>query len=304
MNTPSEKKNIHIIIPVYNRKETTLTCLERLSSFGYLQRYKIIIVDDASTDGTAESIRLSYPEVTVLAGNGDLWWTGAMVMGMEYAFQEGADYCVWLNDDCLIEADTLLRMADFAQKNPGTIVGPSCFYLKDGVWIPKKSGSTGRKRFAGETGKAIFVDALAGWCVLTPVEVFKAIGLPDMYRFPHYEADNMYILKATRAGFKACILGEAQVKVLGELGPRHPRRDFSNYFSKNSGFKETLTSLFWSKRSPYRIPSQFFYHTERYGFLLGAPLFTLKLFSWLLKWARFQLLSQIKADFFAVKISS
>jgi GT2 family glycosyltransferase len=304
MTNSAEKKNVHIVIPVYNRKETTLDCLTRLDSFGYLQRYQIVVIDDASTDGTAEAIHLAYPSVTVLTGSGDLWWTGAIVMGMKHAFQAGADYCVWLNDDCLIEAETLPSMVSFAQENPKTIVGPSCFYLKEGVWISKKSGSTGRKRFAGEVGKAVFVEALAGWCVLIPAEVFKTVGLPNMYRFPHYEADNMYVLKATRAGFKACILGDAQAKVLGELGVEHPRRKFSNYFGKNLSFKATFSALFWSKKSPYRIPSQFFYHAERYGYPLGVPLFTAKLGLWLFKWAKFQLLSQIKSDAFEAEMSS
>lgn len=304
MSDTPRAKSVFIIIPVFNRKDTTLECLERLSSFGYLQQpYQVVVVDDASTDGTAEAIRDRFCDVKVLTGDGDLWWTGGIVMGMKYAFEAGADYCVWLNDDCLPDAETLPTMVKFANENPRTIVGPSCFSLESGVWTIRNSASTGRQGYAGKAGETVYVNALSGWCVLIPRTVVAKIGLPDVRRFPHYDADIMYVLRATRAGFKACILGDAKVKVLDESGKEHPRRVFRNYFGRNLGPKETFSALFLSKKSPYRIPSQFPYHTVRHGYLIGVPLFAMKLATWLFKWVRLQILSQLGAGPFRTENS-
>jgi GT2 family glycosyltransferase len=71
-------QKIFIIIPVHNRKQITLNCLKSLSKNGDLGRYHVVVVDDGSTDGTAEAIQALYPDIVVLHGDGNLWWTGAI----------------------------------------------------------------------------------------------------------------------------------------------------------------------------------------------------------------------------------
>src|SRR5688572_16741369 len=92
------KQPVYLIIPAYNRRAVTLSCLAALSEAGDLARNHVVVVDDGSTDGTSEAIRSQYPDVHVLPGSGELWWTGAIVLGMRYALAEGAQQIVWLKD--------------------------------------------------------------------------------------------------------------------------------------------------------------------------------------------------------------
>ena len=62
---------VALVIPVYNNKEDTQEFLESLKSVTY-PNFKVIIVDDGSTDGTEEMLRHDYPEVIVLKGDGNL----------------------------------------------------------------------------------------------------------------------------------------------------------------------------------------------------------------------------------------
>lgn len=281
------KEPVHIITPVHNRKETTLACLENLKQCGDLQRYHMVIVDDGSIDGTKAAIHSLYPEVTVLPGNGNLWWTGAMAQGMQYAYEQGAEYFIWLNDDCIPALDTLPRLVEFMKTHPDTLVAPTC-YADESNSLTKNhhNGFQGRKGCAANPGEVIFVDGMSGWCVGIPASVFRKIGPPDAKKFPHYSGDDMYIFKATRSGFKACLIGDIQVTLCGAV---HEKLDFQNYFHPGLTPTTTFQALFWSKKSPYRLPTKFFYFTEKHGAFLGMLLFLTKLISWLGQWARLQL---------------
>ncbi|MCM0593987.1 MAG: glycosyltransferase family 2 protein [Gloeotrichia echinulata IR180] len=279
------KEVVYIIIPVHNRKNTTLACLENLQKCGDIQHYQVVIVDDASTDGSAEAIHSLYPDVKILPGNGELWWTGAMALGMQYASLQGAEYIFWLNDDCLPEPGTLPLMVKYMQTHPDTIVAPTCYMADDNSSIPAKNGFRGRQVFAASPGEVISVDGMSGWCVGIPSAVFDKIGYPDASKYPHYAGDDMYLLRATRAGFRACLLGDAKVNLVG--GVRITIK-FQHYFHPQLTFAETFQRLFWNKKSPYRLPTQFYRHTEKYGILLGSLLFSLKVIAWLANWAKYQ----------------
>lgn len=279
MTQTETPKFVYVIIPVHNRKETTLNCLANLKQLGDLQRYQIIVVDDGSTDGTASAIKTLYPEVKVLNGDGNLWWTGAMALGMEYAHAQGAKYFIWLNDDCLPQSQTLPSIVEFMEIHPDTIASAS-FYILETTDAVISSGFKGRKSLAANPGEVIYVDGTSGWCVGIPASVFSTIGVPEVHKFPHYGGDSMYTLKATRSGFKACLLGDATAMLL-ELG--NSRCSFASYCNSELNFVDLTRSLFWDKKSLFRLPTQFFYHLARYGIFLGTLLFLAKLFFWIEK---------------------
>lgn len=269
-------KSIYIIIPVHNRKMLTLACLENLNTNGDLQKYQVILVDDGSSDRTAEEVAMQYPKVTLLKGDGNLWWTGAIALGMTYAYNQGATHFIWLNDDCLTESNTLDLLIDFLQDHPDSIVGAACYEAESGLLV--ETGFEGKTRVKALVNEVANVDGLSGYCVAISANIFKYIGAPDADKFRQYAGDGMYTLKATRSGFKAYILGKAKVTLVEEKDPIH---NFSNYVKK---FKNrTLKSIFWNYKSPYHLPTQFYYHTHKYGILIGIPLFTAKSISWLIR---------------------
>ena len=269
-------KSVYIIIPVHNRKAFTLGCLKNLKTNSDLQKYHVIVVDDGSSDRTAAEVKANYPEVIVLQGDGNLWWTGAIALGMTYAHSQGATHFIWLNDDSLTAPNTIDLLVDFLQTHPDSIVGAACYASESGLLV--ETGFKGRKRVKALEDEVVDVDGLSGYCVAISASIFKQIGVPDANKFRQYAGDGMYTLKATRAGFKAYILGKAKVTLVEEKDPIH---NFSSYVQKAKN--RTLKSIFWDYKSPYHLPTQFYSYTYKYGILIGFPLFIGKSISWLVR---------------------
>ena len=60
---------IHIVIPVYNRRDITRNCLLSLREQTHTD-FQVVVIDDGSTDGTSEMIQKEFPEVVLLMGDG------------------------------------------------------------------------------------------------------------------------------------------------------------------------------------------------------------------------------------------
>jgi GT2 family glycosyltransferase len=276
------RKPIYILIPVHNRRDTTLRGLRTLYADATIQHWRelrLVIIDDGSTDGTAAAVEHEFPAVTILPGDGNLWWTGAMGKGMEYAYRKGCEAVIWLNDDCPPRPGSLANMHRASQGQGHAIIGAACYIAETKELRP--TGAKGRIPVAAQPGDLLPVDEMSGHCVYIPRAVMDAIGFPDANRFPHYHGDSSYILRATRAGFGAYLLGDAQVEHPGAIKAR--LEDFAD-FTKASP-RQTFNQLFLNRRSLYYWPTQYFYNTEKYGYLRGSGLFLLKSVRWLTKWA-------------------
>jgi glycosyltransferase involved in cell wall biosynthesis len=199
-----QREPIYIIIPVHNRKNTTLKCLENLQKSGDVQKYYIVVVDDGSTDGTSQAIQSLYPEVTILQGDGNLWWTGGIKKGMEYAYQQGAEYFIWLNDDCLVTEKTLSDSIEFCKKNPNSIVGCQGFEEKDNTILAfggKYKTWKGYPLIKFPENCVTSCDLLSGNLVCFSREVIIKIGYPEPNELPHYGSDALYLIRARKAKF-------------------------------------------------------------------------------------------------------
>lgn len=203
------KRSVYLLIPVHNRQATTLACLERLYSIGAHHHYHILVVDDGSIDGTSEMTKARYPDVTIVAGDGNLWWTGAIAEGMRHAHNKGATHYIWLNDDCLVPPKTIANLIQFVDDHPNSIIGAQGYTdetQKQLAFGGKKLRGGYYEMFRCPSGETAPCDMLSGNLVCIPRSVVDSIGFPDT-KLPHYGGDTLYLIQARKAGFQIFVDG-------------------------------------------------------------------------------------------------
>ena len=199
-------QTIAVLITCHNRKDKTLSCLSALFNSLLPDDYslEVFLVDDGSTDGTSDAIREHYPQVNIIQGNGNLFWTRGMHLAWTTAIQNNDyDYYVWLNDDTHIFQNTLATMLSAANstENRHIIVAACC---------SEKSGELTYSGFLPNGDKIIpSVDLVQahtfhGNFVLIPKFVYQQIGPIDPL-FHHSIGDMDYGLRAAQKGIKSYI---------------------------------------------------------------------------------------------------
>jgi len=128
---------IWVCVAVFNRRHYTRKCLELLLDQTY-SKLRTIVVDDGSTDGTSEMIRVEHAQVVLLRGDGSLYWTGAMRLGIEYILAHCAadDYVLLLNDDLVFGPGLAEKLLETVGRHPRSLVQAveSCLDDPDLIW--------------------------------------------------------------------------------------------------------------------------------------------------------------------------
>ena len=107
-------KKIAVLITSFNRKNITLNCLKFLfkSIDNKKFKFKVYLVDDNSVDNTFQEIKIKYPVVKLIKGDGNLYWTGGTNLALQYALKDSInyDYYLFLNDDTFVKKDCISKL--------------------------------------------------------------------------------------------------------------------------------------------------------------------------------------------------
>ena len=196
-----------VLMTCYNRREITLSCLAALEKQEC--NFDVYLVDDGSSDGTADAVNEQYPQVRILQGDGNLFWVGGMRMAFAEAMKNGYDYYLWLNDDTNLEPSAISKLLKIhhklasQDKADSIVVGST----KDSITgQPTYGGAVKSKRWY--SNKYEFLqpqhelqecDTMYGNCVLIPHSVATKVGNIDS-AFIHSFGDLDYGLRARQLG--------------------------------------------------------------------------------------------------------
>lgn len=204
---------VTIVVLAHNRLSDTLGCLESLQHANWAA-LSVIVVDNGSSDGTAEVVRARFPAVTVLECSHNLGFADGNNIGIGRALDAGADYVFLLNNDTTLAPDVVAECVAVAQRHPDVgAVCPLIYFAEPPtlVWFAgahfdaRRAHSGGmvgyRELDRGQFAACAQTDRAAGAAVLLPRAVLEQVGLLDGELFFLYE-DVDWSLRARKAGYR------------------------------------------------------------------------------------------------------
>jgi GT2 family glycosyltransferase len=229
MNAPAPPE-LSILVVSYNTRDMTLECLESV----YRETrtpFEVVVVDNASTDGSAEAIAERFPEVELLAETVNHGFAGAHPIAVARA---RAPWLVLLNPDTVVLDGALDRLLAFARRRPeagiwggrttyadGTLNPASC-WARMTLWslvsqalgltsVFSRSALFNPEGYGGwERDTEREVDIVTGCLLLIRRETWDALGGFDP-AFVMYGEEADLCLRARAAGFRPRVTPEATI---------------------------------------------------------------------------------------------
>ncbi|HVW62561.1 MAG TPA: glycosyltransferase family 2 protein [Puia sp.] len=273
-----KEARIGAVIPTFNRKESLRKCLQCLQAqkMGRMPWSLVIIaVVDGSTDGTREMLEKEFPEVEIVHGDGNWWYTKSINEGIKRAQTLDCNFVLTLNDDLTFKPDYIdIILNDHFASGENSIIGSVSlsvteprlmtfsgvekvnFVLKEYNYVPKFS-PVKENEIAGLKPSVV----LSGRGILYPMEVFLRHGLYDE-KLVQYSSETDYTYNASKKGYKVMISWNAKV--------------YENVKLTSSGAvynNPTAGSLFRSFKNRYSINSLhkiFYYSIKHRGPVSGT----------------------------------
>ncbi len=246
--------DLSIVIVNWNAKDYLKKCVASIYEDATNLSFEIIIVDNASSDGSVEMVKFEFPKVRLINNSSNSGFGIANNIGIKESIGR---YILFLNPDTLVLPDCLKKLMGFLDKNASAgAVGPkiinpdgsiqvSCARNTPGLWseffeltyfnylFPKVRLFNRQYLGTGEYDTDKEVDLLSGSCMMVRRSVLDEIGLFDPSFFIYGEdIDLLYRIK--KAGWKVWYLYSARlVHFGGESTKQVPEKKvFHNLRSK------------------------------------------------------------------------
>lgn len=217
----------HVVVSLlnFNGKQNTLDCLKSLGNIRKDNfKLSILVVDNASTDGSIESIK--GDGVKLIENKKNLGFAGGHNVAIKCALESGADYVLILNNDTYVDENFVEKLLEVAEKDsrigilaPKIYFAPEFEFHKD-RYSQKERGRIlwyagggidwaniiGYHRGVDEVDKGQFdniegTELATGCCMMIKRDVFSKVGMFDDKYFLYYE-DSDFSIRAKNKGFK------------------------------------------------------------------------------------------------------
>ncbi|BBW97627.1 MULTISPECIES: glycosyltransferase family 2 protein [Geobacillus] len=233
------EKSIAVIICNWNKKEDVLNCIQSVLNSS-IQDLDIIVVDNASTDGSVEAIMNKYSnQVKLLVNERNLGGAGGFNTGINWALKRGYKYVQLLDSDVIVDKQAI-EVSYWLMENNSHIgaVGSKIYYYHESNRLQELGAKIDWKNFyisplykgyldCNEIPTTIDCDYVPACSVMVRVEAVEQIGLMDEGCFIYWD-DIEWFYRMKQAGYR--VVSYSKSKVWHKMGAANKTNTFSTYY--------------------------------------------------------------------------
>jgi GT2 family glycosyltransferase len=280
----SARLRVRVVVLNWNGRDMTADCLRSLLAMEDVG-FRILVIDNGSSDGSDRFLRESFSEVDVLANEYNVGFAAGCNIGMRCALEENAEYVLLVNNDTLLAPNLLRELVSEADANPqAAILSPKIHYFTPPGAIWWVGGTytcwTGiakhidlRKKDTGKHDRIRNLDWATGCVMLLRTEALRRVGLFDEQIFGNGE-DLDLSLRMRKSGYTVRYVPTAELRHLEGIDYRrnvgeHVRsftliRNLLWVMHKHARFYHWLT--FWPVFLFYYLPKMLLLQASRGDF--------------------------------------
>lgn len=235
-----QSTDVSVIIISYNTRELTHACLASVYRQTHGVSFEVIVVDNASDDGSAEMVESCFPDVRLISSEENLGFGRGNNLAAERA---NGRYLLLLNPDTTVKDNAIKALFEFAETNPeagawGGVcelpngqIDPGCRQIMPGLWTLFANFFVRYRRIANRMDRSQDfqgdVPVLSGAFMMVRSDVWRETGgFDESFKLYAEECDLCYsILKAQ---YRIMLTGKARVVHYGGAVERGNARNELN----------------------------------------------------------------------------
>jgi GT2 family glycosyltransferase len=252
---------IYVVIVNWNGKKLMQQCLSSFFAKTQNPKCKVVVIDNASTDGSTEMIQTNFPAAEIIKNIENAGFSRANNKGIRHALANNAEYVLLLNNDVqIIDEKWLENLIDvFESDKKIGIVGCKLLFPNGKIQhtggIINLSGGHNRgegEKDAGQYDRIEFFNFVTGAVLMIKSSVIYKIGLLDEGFTPLYYEDVDWCVRARLCGYKVAYTpnpklihhcGSSANKLGQEKKMFYLRKNFIRFFLLNFQLEDILKRM-------------------------------------------------------------
>jgi len=233
---------VYVIILNWNGKDLTLECLQLLSQCKY-ENYKVLVVDNGSTDNSVNIIQKEFPEVDILELEKNIGFAAGNNAGFKAIGEQNPHYVIFLNNDTIVDENFIEPLIE-PLENSSEIgqTAPKIFYYSDvnriwygggkvNLWLGIIQHIGIRKYDSDRFLHSKMTDYATGCCFAMRYSDFKNIGGFNI-TYPMYCEDVDLSLRIRKTGKKILFVPTSKIqhRVSASIGGEFSWKKFKRKF--------------------------------------------------------------------------
>lgn len=228
-------EKVYAVVVTFNGLQWLDRCVGSLLSSD--MPVSVVIVDNASTDGTPGRIAADYPDVHLIRSSVNHGFAKANNIGIRYALDNGADYVFLLNQDAWVEENSVKLLYELAENDASAGIVSPLHLNGEGTaldwgfcgYVPSDFISD---LYFGHLKDSYYCDFVNAAAWLVKKTCIEKVGGFDTLMFTHYGEDSNFCQRAKYHGWRIAICTNASI-----CHDREFRRSFEKEY-RNANFSQ------------------------------------------------------------------